>query len=245
MTRNMNARIAGVGFLLYIAAGITDMQVNARATAGTDITARLASVARHAANIRYSALLGMVEVFCALVLAVTLYAITRDEDRDVAMMGMICRVAEGVLGAAAVPQTLSVYWIATSGTDALDAASAHALAAYLMRGEGMAFTATFFAVGSTLFAWLLLRGRMIPAILAWIGVFASVLLMICLPLQLVGFLHSSLTQWMWLPMFFFEVPLALWFLIKGVAQRPKKMQSENPLMRGNVDQNMQTPRQHF
>ena len=31
-------------------------------------------------------------------------------------------------------------------------------------------SATFFAVGSTLFSYLLLRGRMIPILLAWLGV---------------------------------------------------------------------------
>jgi Domain of unknown function (DUF4386) len=217
MTRLTNARIAGVTFLAYIAAGITDMRLNARATSGTDIAEKLASIAQHADDVRYSLLLGIVEVFCALVLAVTLYAITRDADSDLAMLGMVCRVAEGVIGALSVPATLALLWLATAaGTDA-DRVAAHALAAYLMR-DGVAFTATFFAVGSTLFAWLLLRGHMIPAVLGWIGVCASVLLVICLPLQLVGFLRGSLTQWMWLPMFFFEVPLALWFLIKGVAE---------------------------
>ena len=217
MTRLTNARIAGVTFLAYIAAGITQMLINARATAGTDVAGRLASIAQHAGDVRYSMLLGMLEAFCALVLAVTLYAITRDEDRDLAMLGMICRVAEGVIGALSVPEALALLWLATAtGADAPDRTAAHALAAYLMRG-GVAFTATFFAVGSTLFAWLLLRGRMIPVVLGWIGVLASVLLVICLPLQLVGFLRGPLTQWMWLPMFFFEVPLALWFLIKGVA----------------------------
>ena len=34
-----------LAFLLYIAAGITDMQLHARATAGTDIAAKLASSA--------------------------------------------------------------------------------------------------------------------------------------------------------------------------------------------------------
>jgi Domain of unknown function (DUF4386) len=196
MTRTVNARLAGVTFLAYIALGITDMRLNTRATAGTDIGERLASVARHADDIRYMALLQMIEVFCALVLAVTLYAITRDEDRDLATLGMICRVTEGVISAFSVPGTLALLWLATAtGTDA-PADAAHALAAYLMR-SGMAFTATFFAVGSTLFAWLLLRGRMIPCVLGWIGVLASVLLVICLPLQLVGV-------------------VTLWFLIKGV-----------------------------
>jgi hypothetical protein len=216
MTRVANARIAGVTFLAYIVAGITDMALRARAIAGIDIAGKLASIAQHADIVRFSALLGMVQVFCALVLAVTLYAITCDEDRHLAMLGMICRVAEGVIGALSVPETLALLWLSTAtGPGAPDRAAVNALAAYFMRG-GMAFTATFFAVGSTLFAWLLLRGRMIPVVLAWIGVLASGLLVICLPLQLVGFLRGPLTQWIWLPMFFFEVPLALWFLIKGV-----------------------------
>src|SRR5512133_1240548 len=40
-----------------------------------------------------------------------------------------------------------------------------------------------------------------------IGVLASVLLVICLSLQLVGVVGGALRQWIWLPMFFFEVPL--------------------------------------
>jgi uncharacterized protein DUF4386 len=216
MTRTTNARIAGVTFLAYIVVGITDMQLHSRARAGADIAARLVSMSQHADLVRYSALLGIIEVFCALVLAVTLYAITRDKDRDLATLGMVCRVVEGILGAFSIPGTLALLWLATaSAQDAQDRPAIQVLADYLMRGD-MPFTATFFAVGSTLFAWLLLRGRMIPVLLGWIGVFASVLLVICLPLQLVGFLHGPLVQWMWLPMFFFEVPLALWFLIKGV-----------------------------
>ena len=59
-------------------------------------------------------------------------------------------------------------------------AAAHALAAYLLRDDA-ALTATFFAVGSTAFTYLLLRGRIIPTPLAWLGFVASVLLVIGLP----------------------------------------------------------------
>ena len=216
MTRTTNARIAGVAFLAYIAAGLTQASLNARASAGADVVSKLASVAHHGSEFRYAVLLGIVEVFCALVLGVTLYAITRDEDRELAMFGMTCRVTEGVIGAFSVPRSLGLLWLANAvGYDAPDGPAAHALAGYLMHGYA-ALSATFFAVGSAVFAWLLLRGRMIPIILAWIGVLASVLLVICLPLQLVGFLAGPLTQWMWLPMILFEVPLALWFLVKGV-----------------------------
>lgn len=83
--------------------------------------------------------------------------------------------------------------------------------------------AIFFAVGSMLFSWLLLRGRLIPVALAWLGVIASVLLVVILPLQLAGRFggptswSESITWLVWLPMLVFEVVLALWLLIKGVA----------------------------
>jgi hypothetical protein len=83
--------------------------------------------------------------------------------------------------------------------------------------------AIFFAIGSTLFSWLLLRGRLIPVALAWLGVLASVLLVVVLPLQLAGLFggpmawSASITWLVWLPMLVFEVGLALWLLIKGVA----------------------------
>ena len=73
----------------------------------------------------------------------------------------------------------------------------------------------FFAAGSTLFSYLLLRGRMVPGPLAWFGVLASVLLVVAIPPQLAGFLQVP--WYVWMPMAVFQVALALWLLIKGVA----------------------------
>jgi hypothetical protein len=115
-------------------------------------------------------------------------------------------------------------WLATAaGPDAPDPASANALAAFLLKlPAGWTVNATFFAVGSLLFSYLLLRGRMIPAALAWMGVVASILAVVVLPLELVGVLRGPVTRLVWLPMLAFEVPLGLWLLIKGVAMPRKK-----------------------
>ena len=83
-------------------------------------------------------------------------------------------------------------------------------------------SAIYFTVGSLIFSWLLLRGRLIPILLAWLGVIASALLIGILPLQLVGLFGgtmswaSSLTWLIWLPMLVFEVALALWLIVKGI-----------------------------
>lgn len=215
MTRSTNARIAGITFLAYIAAGIPSMIIMRRATRGDGMAARLASIAAHPGDLSIVVLLGLVQAFCAIILGVTLYALTRDEDRDLALLGMASRLTEGIIGAAGISGTLSLRWLATAtGPGAPAGEASHALAAYLMRGDG-ALTATFFAVGSLLFSWLLLRGRMIPTVLAWIGVVASAILVVALPLQLVGLLPAALAMAIWLPMLAFEVPLALWLIVRG------------------------------
>src|SRR2546422_5178317 len=98
MTRTTNARLAGITFLFYLVAGIASLVLAGRP---------------HAIDV-----LSLLTSFAALVLGVTLYAITRVQDPDLAMLGLTCRVLEAIPGP----------------------------------GE------TYFAVGSTLFSWLLLRG---------------------------------------------------------------------------------------
>ena len=219
MTRRTNARIAGFTFFLYIAAGLTAMVLSNRGAGAEGTAAKLAYIAQHASETRVSVLLNLLCGFCALVLGVTLYAITRDEDSDVAMLAMTCRVAEGVIGAASLTRPLAALWLATAGKDALDPASANALGAFLLRvpNRTSILCAIFFAVGSTLFAWLFLRGRMVPIALAWLGVFASILIGLLLPLQLVGILSGPIAQFMWMPMLAFELWLGLWLIIKGAA----------------------------
>ncbi len=221
MTRTTNARIAGFTFLVYIAAGIASMILFARATSGEGIAAQLAGIAQHATDVRITVVLGLLMNFSALVLAVTLYAITREQDPDLAMLALTCRVAEGIAGMGT--ETLGLLWLATAtGANAPDTGAAQTLGAFLLR-PGFGPSATFFAVGSTLFSWLLLRGRMIPTALAWLGVVASVLLVVILPIQLAGLVGAqvgwfrTVTRLVWFPMLVFEVPLALWLIIKGVA----------------------------
>jgi hypothetical protein len=72
------------------------------------------------------------------------------------------------------------------------------------------------------FSWLLLRGRMIPAALGWLGLVASVLQVVTLLLQRAGLAGGAVNRvsaptWlMSLPMLVFEAGLALWFLTRGV-----------------------------
>ena len=220
MTRRANARLAGLMLLFFIAVGITQMVLGA-ATRAEGIAERLTLMAQHPSQVRVNVVLTLLTSVTALTLAVALYGITREQDHELALLALSCRVGEGILTAIGPMATLGLLSLGTAGAEpgASDTAAAHVLGAFLLnvRVWNTTITATLFAVGSTLFSWLLLRGRMVPVPLAWLGVVASVLLVVGLPLQLVGALHGPVTQLMWLPMAAFEIPLALWLLIKGVA----------------------------
>jgi hypothetical protein len=217
MTRTTNARIAGFTFLFYIVVGITGMMLLSHATRADGITAQLAAIAQHSLQLRLTLVSDVLQAVCAIVLGVTLYAITRDQDSDMAMLALTFRVAEGLLGAVAARGTLELLWLGTAtGPRAPDAATLQVLGTYFLNRPNSNMPAIFFAIGSTFFSYLMLRGQIIPVPLAWLGVVASVLLVVGLPLQLAGFVSSPVASYLWIPMLAFEVPLAFWLLVKGV-----------------------------
>lgn len=222
MTRSTTARLAGVAFLAYIGTGIADLIVFGKAASGVDTAARLANVAQHVTAVRICALLELLTFFEAATLAVTLYALTRDEDAELSLLAFACRIAEGVLGAVAATATMRLASAAAASvTGAADSEAAHALATSLLVRSGSSgnIGALCFAVGSTLFCCLFLRARSIPSALAWLGVIASVLLVIALPVQLAGFLPRTLEWPIWMPMLAFELTFAMWLIATGMARR--------------------------
>lgn len=215
MTRSQNARVAGFAFLFYIAVGLSQMVVGRGVNAGGDVPAKLASLVSHAARVETNAFLGLVTAFTALVLAAALYGLTRDEDTDLAILALSCRIGEGLLGA--VPSIVSLTLLSLASSAITDAAGTATVATALFRVRTLSTLvgSLFFAVGSTLFAWLMLKGNVVPRILAWLGVVSSLLLVVALPLQLVGLLHGAITQLIWVPEAAFEIPVGLWLLITG------------------------------
>jgi hypothetical protein len=169
MTVSANGRLAGAAYIIYFVAGIASMAVPAE-TRG---------------------IFNAVTSFSALTLGVTLYALTRAIDRDLAMIAMGCRLIEAVPG----------------------------------NGE------IYFAGGSTIFCWLLLRGRLIPRVLAWLGFISSAMLVVLLAVQLTT---STSTDWsapitwfVWLPTLIFELTFAAWLLTKGIAA-PRDDRGQTP-----------------
>src|ERR1041384_2003594 len=100
-----NPGLAGIAYLVYMAAGATAVSLMNRATDAEGTAATLARVAGHASDVRVAIVLELLECVCALVIGVALYGMTRGEDLELATLAMTCRVGEGVLGAVGIPNT--------------------------------------------------------------------------------------------------------------------------------------------
>jgi len=164
MARTTVARLGGFTFLFYISASIVGTNLFARITKGDGIAAKLANIAAHRPQMGLCFILTLLTIFAALILAVALYALTRDEDAGLALLSV-------------APQ-------ASTATGS-EAAASNALGSSLLRLQGWSVivSAPVFGVGSALYYYVLARARSVPGLLAYFGVLSSVLLVIAIPLE--------------------------------------------------------------
>ncbi len=85
------------------------------------------------------------------------------------------------------------------------------------RGLGFDVGFMFLGLGSTVFAYLLFQSRYVHKALAGWGIFASLAVAIgSLATILFPWFAANVSMTYMVPMFLYEVPLGLWFLVKGV-----------------------------
>lgn len=80
----------------------------------------------------------------------------------------------------------------------------------------MNFAAFLFSIGSTIFFYLFVKSGDIPRILAWLGLFASVLAFSACGLHLLRSSLPAMTMYAWTPMLLAETSTGLWLLFKSV-----------------------------
>ncbi len=225
MTQRAEARLAGISYLSYIVFAMSSSILFDKATAGADIPQTLSALARMMGTARVTVLLDLLQIVCALVLSVTLYRLVKAVDPTIALLAMLFRVGEGLLGCLPLLSKLELVQLATSRTvGSASEPSFVARGSQLLHRPDQVFSEFCFVVGGFLFAYLFLRGRLIPRRLAWIGVITIGAQMLIVPLHIASIVPGSVVNWLWFPILLYEVPLGLWLIAKGTA----KLDSRTP-----------------
>ncbi len=210
-------RVAGFAFLFLIvtvlASGILWRGV--RTTHGISDT--LVSISEMFSEIRLSLVLSIVASITTLLLAAMLYAIVAHQDRNLAILALSCRVVEaGLYAVGMLARNVSL-----SQGSSNDASSVQALADQSMdvRWTSTNIGAIFFAAGSTVYSYLLLKARSIPVPLSVTGLVGSLIILVGVPAQtaLSHRTFAGVSAVIWVPVAVFDIATGVWLLAKGAS----------------------------
>lgn len=214
------ARLAGAMFLFVNAIGIfAEVFVRGSLLSG-DVTQVAQNIIDSERLYRFSIVSDLAMLTGGLVLIWALYVLLRPVNRDLALLAVFLRIVETAVTAAATVGSLIAVRL-LGGAEYLnvfESGELHALSRLARNafGFGQDVGFIFLGLGSAVFAYLLLRSRYIPRILAGWGVFASLLLatynlvIIVFPGAVETLMYVSLA-----PMGIYEITLGFWLLIRG------------------------------
>lgn len=158
---------------------------------------------------------------CVVALSGTLYLVLRHVDEKLALLGMLFRASEGVIGAGVT--LLNLFYLAVlngkSGVGGLAQVKVEPLTGLLMaaRNSSLDVVLLFVGIGGSLFCYLFFTSRFVPKGLAAWGVFTYISMLL---LSLVSLAYPQ--HPVWLDMVFygagtlFEVAFGVWLALKGV-----------------------------
>jgi hypothetical protein len=162
----------------------------------------------------------LITYILVMVLTWAFYVLLRPVNRHLALLGAFFRLSElAVLCVATVNSLVALRLISGAAyLKTFDTGQLHSLVmlAYQTQGLGMSVGFILLGLGTSVFAYLLLRSRYIPKAFAFLGIFSSLLLAIG-SLAIIVFPRLGVIGISYIiPMGLYEVGLGFWLLIKGI-----------------------------
>jgi hypothetical protein len=227
------ARVVGFLYVIQMAAAIFgESFVRGRLIVRGDATKTALNILGSERLFRLS-IAGDLFVYTGVIVLIwAFYVLVRPVNKNLALLAVFFRLAEtAVLCVATVNSLVALSLL--SGADALKTFSAgqlHTLAILAITAQGLGMRVGFvlLGLGSTVFAYLLLKSRYVPKALASWGIFSSlVLALVTLAILVFPRLGDVMGLAYMAPMGIYEVGLGLWLLVKGI-QAPAVADSTAP-----------------
>ena len=220
VTQERAARLAGGMFLFVNATGIFS-EVFVRGSLLSGDASEVAENIINAERMYRLSIAGDLVTFAGvLVLVWALYILLRPVNRDLAMLAGLFRIVEAPVGVAATIASLTAVRLLSRAEylDVFDEGQLYALSRVARGafGLGQDVGFVFVGLGSTVFAYLLLRSRYVPRVLAGWGVFASLLFTVYnLAIIVLPGTTETLMYVSFAPMGVYEIGMGLWLLLRG------------------------------
>jgi hypothetical protein len=219
------ARLAGFLYLTIIVTSILSLfVVEARLVVDGDWATTTRRIAADQTLFRAGLVYDLAMFASVIALAWALFVILRGVDRNLALLALLWRMAEAVVGAVTV--LLGVLVVLLVGSPDAPAGLApgplHALVEALLTARAVGFdVAVFFlCLGTIVNCRLLYTSRYVPRALAGFGIVAFAIMLVGTVVGLLLPQSKDLTMIGWAPGILFEVAIGVWLLLKGIPAAP-------------------------
>lgn len=220
MNTRLAARWAGAFYFLIIAGGLlTWIFLDAALIVSGDAAATVNNIRAGESLYRIGIAADTAMFLQVVLLAVFLYIVLRTVNKDLALVALCLRFAEGILGAAAtlVGGLAPLYLLRHEA--GFEAGQLHALVQFFLDLEaaGINIVLVFMGLGAMIYFYLFLKSRMIPTGLAiWGLITYFVMFVFGFGNLLFRDIPEIVSIILFAPGAIFELFIGLWLLIRGV-----------------------------
>ena len=221
-TQRKAARAVGFTYLIALVAGVfAEFYVRYSLVVPDDAAQTAQNIVAHEGLFRLGVIANLTTFAADVVLITALYVVLRPVAPNLALAAAFWRLLETAsLSITALNDFEVLRLLSGAGyLQSFEADRLHALARLSIGAHDAAYQLGlfFFGFGSMLFCYLWFRSGYIPRALAGFGVFASALVGICAYVFILSpKLLSIATPGCYAPIFFFELGMVFWLLVKGL-----------------------------
>ena len=214
------ARVAGLAYLLVIMLGIfcVNFMVSTLVVSGND-AATVNNIKANELMFRIG-IAGEITMYVLVVLlSLALYVILKTVNRNLALLALLWRVGEAIIGGGVTVLSGLIPLLLLNGEAAFETEQLQALVGLFLdvRSVGLDVVLIFIGMGGTVFCYLFFKSKYVPRILAAWGMLTYLSMLI---LGYVSILFPNLPETIkmafYAPGGLFEIIFGLWLLIKGV-----------------------------
>jgi len=220
-------RVAGLAYLLVIMLGIFCVSyIDTRIIVLDDNAATADNIMNNELQFRISVASEIIMYLLVILLSHALYVTLKSVNRNLALLALLWRIAEAIIGAGVAVLTGFVPLLLLNNKAAFQQEQLQAfLGLFLnLRSAGLDVVLIFIGMGGTIFCYLFFKAKYIPRILAAWGMITYLSMLI---LALVSILSPDLPEsakmFFYAPGGLFEIIIGFWLLIKGVKIEKKKL----------------------
>lgn len=217
---NTYARVSGLAYIIVILLGVISVNfiVSSLIVPGNN-AATFDNISGNEFLFRIGVASEALMYLLVILLSLSLYVVLKTVDKNLALLALLLRIAEAILGAATIliSGLIPLHLINTETVFSAEQIQTLLTLFLSLRNSGLDIVLIFIGVGGTIFCYLFYKSNYVPRFLAGWGIFTYLSMLL---LSFVSILSADFPETykmiLYVPGGLFELIFGFWLLIKGV-----------------------------